>query len=140
MKEKIERILSIDYGRKRIGIAVTDPLNLFAIPLVTIENDKNFWNNFSDLISNYTLSSIILGYPVKEDGTKSEITFKVEKFKIELEKKISCPVLFCDERYSSKIAKSKIIESVTSRKKRRNKALVDMNAAAVILEDYLKEF
>lgn len=136
MEEK--RILAIDFGEKRIGIAITDPLNIFAYPLTTILNDSKFWQNFQKIISEYTVVQILLGYPLKESGDQSTSSKAVIKFKEELEKRVSIPIELVDERYSSEIAKQRIIESVGSKKKRRDKSLVDKNAAAVILEDYLK--
>jgi putative Holliday junction resolvase len=137
MKEK--RILSIDYGTKRIGIAITDPLQILAYPLKTIQNNNSKWDEFDFLFSEYLIEKVILGYPLKEDGTKSHSTLLVEEFKKAFEKKYSMKIELVDERYSSELAKQKILESVTSKKKRRDKSLVDMNAAAIILEDYLNE-
>lgn len=134
-----KRILGIDYGERRIGIAVTDPLMIFVSPLATLQNDINFWANFEKLISEYELEKIILGYPYKEDGSKWQVTEKIEKFAEELKKRLKIEVIFMDERYTSELAKSRIIESVTKRSKRRDKGLLDKNAAAIILEDYLKE-
>lgn len=134
-----KRILGIDYGEKRIGIAVSDPLMIFVSPLATLQNDTNFWTNFEKLISEYELEKIILGYPYKEDGSKWQVTEKIEKFAEELKKRFKIEVIFMDERYTSALAKSRIIESVTKRSKRRDKGLLDKNAAAIILEDYLKE-
>lgn len=131
------RILAIDYGEKRVGFAITDPLRLFAYPLMTIKRDKNFWDKFEQLFKDYSIEIIVLGYPIKEDGSRSKSTELVEKFKTELEKKKSLKIELVDERYSSSIAKERILESVPSKKKRRDKNLVDMNAAAVILQDYL---
>ena len=136
--EEKSRILAIDYGIKRVGFAITDPLRLFAYPLITIAKDKNFWNNFEQLFKDYQIELIALGYPLKEDGSKSSSTELVEKFHNELEKRKSIKIILVDERYSSSIAKERILESVPSKKKRRNKNLVDMNAAAVILQDYLE--
>ncbi len=133
------RILAIDYGEKRIGLAITDPLNIFAYPLITIENNKNFWKELEKIIKNYNVKKIILGNPIKESGAESSIFKLIKKFKEELEKKCQLPVELVDERYSSVIAKRRIIESVPSRKKRREKGLLDKNSAAVLLEDYLKE-
>jgi putative Holliday junction resolvase len=133
------RILSIDYGKKRIGIAITDPLQIFAYPLKTIQNNRSKWDELGKIFKEYIIEKVILGYPLKEDGTKSESTLLVEGFKEEFEKKYSFSLELVDERYSSEIARQKILESVTSRKKRRDKSLVDMNAASIILEDYLKE-
>ena len=135
MKEA--RTLAIDFGEKRIGLAVTDPLNIFAYPLSTLQNDSKFWNNLSKIISEYSVVKIVLGYPLKESGEQSSSTKMVVTFKDELEKRISLPVELVDERYSSDIAKQRIIASVSSKKKRRDKSLLDKNAAAVILEDYL---
>lgn len=135
MKEA--RILAIDYGEKRIGLAVTDPLNIFAYPLSTLQNDTKFWQSLIKIISEYSVVKIVLGYPLKESGEQSSSTKMVINFKIELEKRIALPVELIDERYSSDIAKQRIIASVSSKKKRRDKSLLDKNAAAVILEDYL---
>lgn len=135
MKEA--RILAIDFGEKRIGLAVTDPLNIFAYPLSTLQNGSKFWDNLSKIISEYSVVKIILGYPLKESGGQSASSKMVDNFKVKLEKRISLPVELVDERYSSNIAKQRIIELVSSKKKRRDKSLVDKNAAAVILEDYL---
>ncbi|MCP5064154.1 MAG: Holliday junction resolvase RuvX [Ignavibacteriae bacterium] len=137
LKDTSERILSIDYGEKRIGIAISDPLKLFAIPLTTLENNSTFWKELKKIFHSYHITIIVLGYPLREDGTKSKSTLAVEKFEKELTKKIKLPIELVDERYSSSIAQEQIIESVKSKKKRRNKALIDMNAAAVILSDYL---
>ncbi|MBN1301371.1 MAG: Holliday junction resolvase RuvX [Melioribacteraceae bacterium] len=133
-----KRILGLDYGKKRIGIAVTDPLRIFAYPLETLSNDSNFWSNFDKIINQFDIEKIVVGYPVKEDGSKTDVTGAVEKFAGELNKKYKYEIVYVDERYSSAIAKERVISSVVSKKKRRNKGLLDKNAAAVILEDYLK--
>ncbi|MCX6168180.1 MAG: Holliday junction resolvase RuvX [Ignavibacteriales bacterium] len=132
-----QRILAIDFGEKRIGFAITDPMNIFGYPLVTVPNDKKFWNELSKVILEYKVVKIILGYPLKESGSESTSSKAVLKFKEELEKRITLPIELVDERYSSSIARDRIIESVSSKKKRRDKSLLDKNAAAVMLEDYL---
>ncbi|MFC2135848.1 Holliday junction resolvase RuvX [Bacteroidota bacterium] len=132
-----ERILAVDYGEKRIGIAITDPLIIFAYPLKTIQNDSKFWSDFLSIFEEYNIVKLIVGYPLKESGEESTSSKMVLKFKSELEKRISIPVELVDERYSSEIAKQNILQSVSSKKKRRDKGLVDKNAAAVILQDYL---
>ncbi len=134
---KENRLLGIDYGEKRVGIAITDPLMMFASPLKTIIRDNNFWKNFLEIFSQYKIIKVILGYPLKENGEESTSTQLVKKFREQLEEKISVPIEFCDERYSSDIAKKRIIETVPSKKKRRDKSLLDKNAAAIILQDYL---
>lgn len=132
-----ERILAIDYGTKRIGLAVTDPLNIFAYPLITLPNDSNFFMQLKKIIDEYHIVKLILGYPLKENGDESTSSQSVLKFKTELENKIGLQIELIDERYSSSIASERIIQSVSSKKKRRDKSLLDKNAAAVILEDYL---
>lgn len=73
-----ERILAIDYGKKRIGIAVSDPLNLFAIPLVTLSNDNKFFNELGKIISEKNVGKIVLGFPEKEDGAKRPLPEKLK--------------------------------------------------------------
>ena len=97
---------------------------IFSFNLKTIQNDKRKWDEFSKLFSEFVIEKVVLGYPLNEDGTKSTSTLLVEKFKEEFEKKYSLTLELVDERYSSEIAKQKILESVPSRKKRRNKSLV----------------
>ena len=133
-----KRILAIDFGKARIGFAISDPLGMFAIPLVTLKNDGKIWNGVKSIFDEYDIGKVVLGYPLKEDGSKSDITLLVESFKKTLEKKIKMRAELFDERYSSSIAKERVLASVVSKKKRRNKGLIDKNAAAVILEDYLQ--
>ncbi|MFH1198328.1 MAG: Holliday junction resolvase RuvX [bacterium] len=137
MENSEDRILGIDYGEKRIGLAISDPLKLFASPLVTLDMKDNFWQELSKIIVEYHVTKIVLGYPLKESGEKSRSTELVEKFLEELKKRFSVPVELIDERYSSSIAMQQIIETVKSKKKRRDKSLIDKKAAAVILQDYL---
>ncbi|MEG8945856.1 Holliday junction resolvase RuvX [Rosettibacter firmus] len=134
-----ERILAIDYGEKRIGLAITDPLNIFAYPLITLENNKSIFGELKKIIEQYNVKKIIIGNPLKENGKQSQIFPNIIKLKEEIEKIFNLPVELVDERYSSLIAKQRIIESVPSKKKRRDKGLLDKNSAAVILEDYLRE-
>lgn len=135
MKE--QRILAVDFGEKRIGLAITDPLNIFAYPLKTLPNDSAFISELKKIITEFSVTKIIMGYPLKESGEKTSISKLVDSFKEEIEKSTSLKVEFVDERYSSDIAKQRILQSIPSKKKRRDKSLLDKNAAAVILEDYL---
>ena len=132
-----KRLLGIDFGAKRVGIAITDPLRIFAYALVTITNDNNFWKVFNQLLVDYEIETIVLGYPLKESGKRSSSTELIEKFKEILENNTNIPIVLSDERYSSVIAKQQILESVKSKKKRQDKGLVDKNAAAIILQEYL---
>lgn len=136
MEEK--RILAIDYGSKRIGLAITDPLNIFAYPLITLSNNNKLFIQLLKIINEFKVVKIIVGAPFKESGENSNTSLEVEKFVVQLKKHTEVDIELFDERYSSEIAKQRIIESVVSKKKRRDKTLIDKNAAAVILEDYLK--
>lgn len=138
LKDNSERILAIDYGEKRIGIAISDPLKMFAIPLLTINNTSKFWIELKKTISQYNIVHVVIGYPYKDDGSKSSIANQIEKFALELSNKLKLNYEFIDERYSSSIAWEQILNGVPSKKKRRDKSLIDKNAAAVILQDYLK--
>ncbi|MBX3007706.1 MAG: Holliday junction resolvase RuvX [Melioribacteraceae bacterium] len=133
-----ERILAIDFGEKRIGIAITDPLKIFAYPLTTLNNDSKLMDALKEIINKYSVTKIILGIPLREDGSETVISRKVMNFKLDVEMEFNIDIELVDERYSSSIAKDRIIESVVSKKKRRDKSLLDKNAAAVILEDWLR--
>ncbi len=136
MKE--ERILAIDFGEKRIGIAVTDPMNIFAYPLITLQNDNSFLTRLKNIIDEYNVVKVLIGNPIRESGGESSIFKLIIEMKEKIENKFCLPVELIDERYSSEIARQRILETVVSKKKRRDKSLLDKNSAAVILEDYLK--
>ncbi len=135
MEEK--RILAIDFGEKRIGLAITDPLRIFPYPLKTLLNDKTIIEELKKVFSEFTIELVIIGYPLKESGEKSRITGQIEKFTNRIKSEFEVETEFVDERYSSEIAKQMILESTPSKKKRRDKSLVDKNAAFVMLQDYL---
>jgi putative holliday junction resolvase len=133
------RILAIDYGKKRVGLAITDPLNMFAYPYDTLANDNSLQKNILAIIEEMNVGKIIVGDPVREDGKESVVKKDIDKFVEELAKKVSIDIEFVDERYTSELAKQRIIQSVPSKKKRRDKGLIDKNAAAIMLEDYMRE-
>lgn len=134
-----ERILAIDFGLKRVGLALCDPLKIFAYPYKTILNDDKFWKNLEKDIKENKVYLILLGYPLKEDGSKSDTTLMVEKFREELEAKTKLQIIYRDERYTSGMAKMNVIASVPGKMKRRDKGLIDRNAASIILQEYLDE-
>lgn len=133
------RIAAIDFGERRIGIAITDPLKILAQPLTTIKNDNNLIPTLKKLFSEKPVEKIILGFPLRETGEKSHITDSVLHFKLMLEKEFEVPVHLIDERYTSSMAQQRIIEIVPKKSKRRDKGLIDMNAAVILLEDYLRQ-
>ncbi len=137
--DSLSRIMAIDYGTKRIGLALTDPLLTFAYPFKTLPNDSSFFNELRKIINEQNILKIILGYPLKESGESSSITEEVLKFKKKLENAFKLEVVLKDERYTSSIAKEIINKTVTKKSKRRDKGLIDKSSAAIILQDYLDE-
>ncbi|MCX7612147.1 MAG: Holliday junction resolvase RuvX [Ignavibacterium sp.] len=137
--ENHSRIMSIDYGFKRVGIALTDPLKKFAYPYKTLTNDKSLINNIIHLINEMNVELVIVGIPGDYQKNPNSIFPKILEFKDNLMEKINIEIMFWDEDYSSKIAYQKILESVPKKKQRRNKELIDMHSAAVILSEYLQQ-
>jgi putative Holliday junction resolvase len=137
--EEMTRFLAIDYGVKRIGIALCDPLFTFAYPYKTLLNDSSLWKELKDIVAGQSVSRIILGLPIKENGEDTSLSAAVLKFKVQLENKFKVEVILRDERYTSSIAEEMIIKSVAKKSKRREKGLIDRSAAAIILQDYLDE-
>jgi len=131
------RIMGIDYGEKRIGIALSDPLLTFAYPFITLQNDSSFLLNLSKIIDEKKIVKVILGLPSERFKSSKELSQKVLKLKSEIETKNKIEVILWDEEYSSAIAKEKVIESVTKKSRRKEKDLLDRHSAAVILQEYL---
>jgi len=129
--------MGIDYGEKRIGIALSDPMLTFAYPFITLQNNSSFLKNLSRIIEEKKINKIILGLPSSSFKSSKELSIKVLKLKSEIEMKNKIEVVLWDEEYSSAIAKEKVIESVTKKSKRRQKDLLDRHSAAVILQEYL---
>jgi len=131
------RIMGIDYGEKRIGIALSDPLLTFAYAFTTLQNDSAFLINLSKIIIEKKIIKVILGLPSERFKSSKELSQKVLKLKSEIEAKNKIEVILWDEEYSSAIAKEKVMESVTKKSKRKQKDLLDRHSAAVILQEYL---
>lgn len=136
---KETRIMALDYGAKRIGIALSDPLMTFAYPYSTIKNDNKTWIELVNLVKDKNVSKIILGYPFREDGKASSLSAEIDLFKEELVKRFKIEVILWDERYTSAIATEMMIMSTNKKSKRRDKGIIDRNAAAIILQEYLNE-
>jgi len=131
------RIMGIDYGEKRIGIALTDPLLTFAYAFTTLQNNSSFLVNLSKIIGEKKIIKIILGLPSDRFKSSKILSQKVLNLKSEIESKNKIEVVLWDEEFSSAIAKEKVIESVTKKSKRKEKDLLDRHSAAVILQEYL---
>ena len=133
----MSRILAIDYGGKRTGIAVTDPLQIIATGLTTIESKE-----LIPFLKNYFLKEpvelIIIGLPKNWDESDTHGTPLVESAIKKIQKEFpAMPLKTVDERYSSKMAKDAMIEMGMKKKDRRDKKNVDLIAATIILQEYL---
>ena len=131
------RIIAIDYGLKRTGIAVTDELQIIASGLTTVPSDS-VMNFLKDYFSKEKVIEVLIGEPKQMNGLPSESTPIIEKFVSDF--KIQFPnmkVIRVDERFTSKMAFQTMIDSGLSKKQRKNKGLVDEIAATILLQDYL---
>ena len=130
--------MSIDYGTKRIGVAVTDPLQIIANGLDTVSRDQIF--NFLDqYIKEEEVEAIVIGEPMHLDGNPSQIAPVVNKFVAELSKRYPELKLYRqDERFTSESAKDIILASGAKKKKRRDKGLIDKVSAILILQTFME--
>lgn len=131
------RIMAIDYGKKRVGVAVTDPLKIIANSLETVKSSE-IWNFLEDYLKNEQIERFIVGHPRKMDGSLSESMEFIKPFVNKLKKKyMEIPVEYFDERFTSKIAFQSMIDGGMKKMARRNKSMVDKISANLILQDYL---
>lgn len=131
------RILAIDYGIKRTGIAVTDELQIIASGLTTIPTETIF-TFLNDYFDKEKVAKILVGEPKQMNGMPSESTPIIEKFVADFKEKFpSIPLIRVDERFTSKMAFQTMIDSGLSKKQRKNKNLVDEIAATILLQDFL---
>jgi putative Holliday junction resolvase len=131
------RIICIDYGGKRTGIAVTDPLQIIATGLTTIDT-KNFIPFLKEYFSKEPVEKILIGWPLNLDDTATHATPLVENAIKQLNKHFpSIPVEKVDERFTSKLAKDAMFEMGLKKKQRRDKKLLDEIAATMMLQEYL---
>ncbi len=133
------RILALDYGGKRTGIAATDPLCIIASPLTTVQTD-----DLLEFLIKYTseeeVSDIVIGQPTRHDGSFSSVEKYIKKFIEQLQKEIpGISIHRINEMYSSKDAMQALIDSGVKKKKRRDKKLLDSTAATLLLQEFLYE-
>lgn len=131
------RILGLDYGSKRIGVAMSDELEITAQGLSTItrKNQKSDLDEIAKVIKTYGVEKIIIGYPIKLDGSEGIQCEKISKFAKLLEAKLRLPVIKWDETLTTKEAEDILIQAHVRREKR--KRVVDKLAATLILQGYL---
>ncbi len=132
------RVLAIDYGRRRIGLAVSDALGLAARPLGTLErtNRRDDLRRLRQVVRQHEIRRIVVGHPLHLDGTAGEMATEAARFAARIEKQLSVPVELVDERLSSWEAEQMLAAGKAAPWKRAVK--LDALAAAVILRDYLE--
>ncbi len=130
------RILAIDYGDVRIGIALSDPLGITAQPFLTLEKNSNVFNKIAKIVQRYSVEKIIAGLPINMNGSYGDSAKKVLSFIEELKKFVKIEIETIDERLTTQQAEKTLLESNTSREKRKKN--IDKITAAIILQTYLE--
>lgn len=130
------RILAIDYGEKRIGLAHTDEAQIIASPLETIPG-KEIFNYLDNYFHQENVESIVVGEPKTLDNKPALISGKIKLFTNKLNKLFKKPIYMIDERFTSKMAINTMVFMKTKKSKRRDKSVVDKISAAIILQSYL---
>lgn len=133
----MSRTIGIDYGRARVGVAMSDPLGIFASPLETVLS-ANIIDYLKKIAETETIERFVLGYPLNLDGRKAEAAADVDVFIGKLEAAFpSVPIALEDERFTSVLAHRAMIDGGMKKSDRRNKESVDKISAAIILQGYL---
>ena len=132
------RILSIDYGKKRTGLAVTDPLQIIAGGLATVATSELF-DYLKAYIAREQVEMIVIGEPRQPNGEPSENLARVQQFVNRWLKAVpEVPIQYYDERFTSVLAHQAMLDGGLKKKARQNKGLVDEISATIILEDYMR--
>lgn len=131
------KIVALDYGSKRVGVAISDPENKIAFALTTISTELVL-KYIIDLVAAEKTSLVVIGFPVNLDGSLNEISNEINVFINKLNQKIPEIIIEkYDERFTSVIAKKTILNSGIGKQKRQNKSLLDKVSATIILQSYL---
>jgi len=132
------RILAIDYGERRIGLAISDPMRIIATGLetLTVKSESQAIEQLKRIVAENEVREILIGLPMSLKGTQSAKAAVVMKFSEKLEQATHLPIRFWDERFSTVTAQRLLLQTET-KKKRRNKEKIDQLAAIVILRNYL---
>jgi putative Holliday junction resolvase len=133
------RILAIDFGLKRTGLAITDPSNTIASPLETVDSQV-LMIKLKSLVSELSISTLVLGEPKNLDGSPTHVTANVQLLKEALVNEFSSvEVVLVDERFTSSMALQSMIQAGSTKKQRREKGAIDRVSAAIILQSYLDQ-
>lgn len=132
-----KRILGIDYGTRRIGLAVSDPMRIIAQSLTTIKNDSRIFDHIQQTLEQYDVELIIVGMPYNLKGVRGEKALEVERFLSDLRERFAVEILEWDERFTTKVAHRTMIDMGTKKTQRQQKGRADAIAASLILQSYL---
>lgn len=131
------RILAIDYGGRRTGLAVSDPLKIIATGLTTVQT-KDIFKYLLEYAKTEEIDAIVIGESKNLDNTKTNIAIEIEAFADKIKTLIpNTPIHWIDERFTSKIAKQSILESGMKKKKRQKKEIIDEVSAILILQSFM---
>ncbi|MCS7005670.1 MAG: Holliday junction resolvase RuvX [Cytophagales bacterium] len=131
------RIVAIDYGLKRSGVAVTDPLQLVATALDAVET-PNLIEYLKRYLQREEVEAFVIGLPLDLDSKETDASFRARNFAQQLSKEFGKPIHWIDERFTSKIASQVLIASGLPKKKRKVKENIDKISAVIILQNYLE--
>ena len=136
-KNRLSRVLGLDYGERRIGLAISDPLGIIAMPLTTIDRNKtaHLISQISEIVSEKKITSIVVGLPLTLKGHYSKQTEIVLAFINKLKSNLQIPIVSIDERLSTVAAKKSL--QIQNVKTGHEKGRVDETAAAIFLQEYL---
>lgn len=133
-----DRILALDIGDKRIGVAVSDPFGISGTPLAVLKNSPNVFNEIKKIVDEYKPQKIVVGLPLTLKGEEGEQAKKTKEFVEKLKEHIpDIEIVFEDERFTSQMAEERLSQIFKSKKKIKNK--IDAVSAVVILESYLEK-
>jgi putative holliday junction resolvase len=132
------RIMAIDYGKKRVGVAVTDPLQLIATRLETVDANA-IWKFLDDYFSRETVELVLIGYPVQLNNQPSEALRFINPFIQSFQKRYGIKIRQVDERYSSKMAFQSMIDAGLTKTQRRDKGTIDGVSATILLQSFLEQ-
>lgn len=132
------RILAIDYGKKKVGLAVTDPLQIIATKLTTVPSNE-LTKFLADYFAKEDVERVIIGYPLQMNGEASESVRYINPFLVNFQRKFpDMPIEQVDERFTSKLAFQTMIDAGLKKKDRQNKETIDAVSATIMLQSYLE--
>lgn len=132
-----QRILGIDYGTRRIGLAISDPLRIIAQSLETIENNNECYSIIKKIIEREYIALIVVGMPLNLKGERAQKSLEVEEFIRNLRAHIKIDIVDWDERFTSTMAQRSLLQFGVKKKQRSEKGRIDSMAAAIMLQSYL---